>query len=763
MARVLLVHPPVSVARDYVDYPYFSDLGAVQLAGVLGAAGHEVQLVDAYALPGSTLVERADGRLHLGASIEEVVAAVRGDVDRVVVAYTPFLRPPARDDLLAALLGDLRRVCAGAPIILADLYQSGQHYVEADGVLASHPEADAWLKYEAEESLLALVDGEPPRGVYRGHEPGDLDALPLPAWHLVDLEAYDRFRARVVERGGRGRWAFPIDGRTLPMVTSRGCPFTCVHCSSNPGRPDGAAKLQRRLSPARLRQHLQALVRTHGATRIEVLDELINVNERHFDAFLDEIEALDVRFDVPNGMRADYLEPRHFERMRSRVTTVSVSAESGVQRVVTEVVKKRLDLAAIERAARAAHEARVPLLIHFLIGLPGESAAEVNGTLSFAISLHDRFGAEPAVQYATPLPGTPLARGRALPVVGDWGPCFQGTPTQPDSTVPAADLRRFKWTFDERLRASRAPQRLVLGVTYACNNRCSFCCVDTRAEAHGSGTRQREELDHHRRLGVTVVEFDGGEPTLHPELIPLVAHARAIGYERVTVTTNGRRCFYADYARQLVRSGVTHLRFSVHGPDAQLHGQHVDVPEAFEQTLAGIRHCVAAAPDAVELGMNVTVTRDNQGHLDALARLALDLGLRSLDLHFLTPFGRGTRALAPDLELAAASTRRLIDEHGGRLQIRVLNLPFCFMPGYEACLVGDLGKVERHTIFAGDEDASLARYHAALRRPEPVCASCPHAIFCGGFYDLGDAPEPPWRLRLDRQAPLADRPSRPID
>ena len=31
-ARVLVVHPPTTVARDFIDYPYFADLGAVQLA-----------------------------------------------------------------------------------------------------------------------------------------------------------------------------------------------------------------------------------------------------------------------------------------------------------------------------------------------------------------------------------------------------------------------------------------------------------------------------------------------------------------------------------------------------------------------------------------------------------------------------------------------------------------------------------------------------------------------------------------------------------
>ena len=61
--RVLVVHPPVSVARDFIDYPYVADLGAVQLAAVLertlGAA--QIDVVDAYALPGAGLALTALG------------------------------------------------------------------------------------------------------------------------------------------------------------------------------------------------------------------------------------------------------------------------------------------------------------------------------------------------------------------------------------------------------------------------------------------------------------------------------------------------------------------------------------------------------------------------------------------------------------------------------------------------------------------------------------------------------------------------------
>ncbi|MCB9593120.1 MAG: radical SAM protein [Sandaracinaceae bacterium] len=712
----------------------------------------DVALVDAYALQTSTLHWRRDGRGHLGASVENVLAEVEaaGPVDAVVVAVTPFHRPPHRDDVLAAILRGSRAIHARAPIVLADAYQSGQHYVETgDALLASYPEARAWLKYEAEASIVAALDGV---GVLRGATP-DLDALPPPAWDLVDLDALDRFRVRVVASAGRPSWHFPIDdGRTLPMVTSRGCPFRCAHCSSNPDHRAGEPKVQRRLSAENVAAHVAALA-GHGATRIAFLDELINVRQGHFDAVLDAVERHDLAFEVPNGYRADYLSKEHLSRMRGRVTTVSVSAESGSQRVLDEVVDKQLDLADIERVASEAAEVGVPLLVHWMIGLPTETAAEINQTLSRALDLFDRFGAEPAVQYATPLPGTRLAEGRSLPVVEDWGPHFQQVPSH-----DAGHLEKFRWTFEQRLAASRGPEKLIMNVTYVCNNHCTFCAVGTRTQVDGHPPRQREHLDLYRARGVTMVDFDGGEPTLNPELVPLIRHARAIGYERINVTTNGRRCAYDDYARTLVTSGLTTLLFSVHGHDARTHAQQVGVAEAFDQTVEGIRNAGRHRPDGVELGMNVTVTKGNHEHLRALAQLAWDLDLRWLNIQFLTPFGRATKWVAPDTQAAADRVMRLIDELGDRMKIQVINLPFCFMPGYEAHLTGDLAKLSRHMTFVNNETVNLAEYLAERRTKKPVCEGCPHACFCGGFYELDDVPEPPWLIAPEDLL----RPARPL-
>lgn len=766
----VVVHPPLSVARDFIDYPYFSDLGAVQLAAVLDAQ-EPTALVDAFALPGAELSWRGDGRARLGATPPAVVEAVAhaAQPDFIVVTLTPFHRPPARDDLLGDTLAALRQRWPSAVIVLADAYQSGQHYVDASpaAVLQSYPEADAWVQYEAERTVPELLaafrsSGERPHGHYRGERPDLLDSLPLPAWDRVDLPALDRFHASVIDRLGRSTWAFPIDGRTLPLVTSRGCPFTCVHCSSNPDRLPGEPKTQRRLGTTRLRAQLERL-HALGATRVAVLDELVNVSERHFDALLASITELDLRLEIPNGMRADYLRPHHLAAMKGRVTTVSVSAESGSPRVVRDVVRKQLDLQTIVDAAHNAHEAGVPLLIHYMIGLPGETAEEVNETLAFALDLHDRFGAWPAVQYATPLPGTALAQGRrSLPVVDDWGPRFQMAPTATDAsdgapTLPPALLERFMTTFRRRLAASQGPEKLVVNVTYVCNNHCTFCAVGTRTQIDAHPTRLREQLARYRERGVTMVDFDGGEPTLNPELVDIVRHARRIGYTRINVTTNGRRCAYEGYAAALVNSGLTTLLFSVHGPDARTHAQQVGVAEAFEQTIEGIRHCVRLAPRGVELGLNVTLTKSNVTHLAALGELTWSLGLAWMNVQFLTPFGRATRHVAPDTADAAAHTRALIEAWRGRMKIQVVNLPFCFMPGYEDHLEGDVAKLSRHMAFVNNETVNLAEYLAERRTPKPVCKSCPHASFCGGFYELDDVPEPPWLIAVeDLVRPLDD-------
>jgi MoaA/NifB/PqqE/SkfB family radical SAM enzyme len=401
-----------------------------------------------------------------------------------------------------------------------------------------------------------------------------------------------------------------------------------------------------------------------------------------------------------------------------------------------------------------------------MIGLPGETRRDINGTLARAIELHERTGAWPSVQYATPLPGTRLAamaQGTRLPVVRDWGPRFQHAPSIETDAFTRQDLEDFAWTFRQRLEAGQGAKKGILNPTYKCNNRCVFCVVSSQPQIGVNIDRQKEFLLGCRRDGVSVLGIDGGEPTLDPNLLSLVRFARRVGFEKVSVTTNGRMCAYPDYARRLVASGVTSVLFSIHGSNAQMHAASVGVLEAFEQTTDGVKNCVRLAPDGVELGANITLTKTNFEHLGSVVRLVSDLGLSRINVQFLTPFGRATNAVAPDTARAAEITMRVIDDWKDRMRIQVFNLPFCYTPGYERYLVGDPLDLERRMISVDGDEVNLLEYLREQRHYEERCHDCSRKVFCGGFYRMDDVPEPRWLLTPeDRERPLHQEGLRPL-
>ena len=110
-------------------------------------------------------------------------------------------------------------------------------------VLAQAAEVDLVVVGEGEATLVEVVAARRDRASLAGlpgavvrhtasvgssHQPRarirPIDALPLPAWDLVPLEAYlERHHGFGVHRG-----------RSMPIVATRGCPYECTFCS-NPG------------------------------------------------------------------------------------------------------------------------------------------------------------------------------------------------------------------------------------------------------------------------------------------------------------------------------------------------------------------------------------------------------------------------------------------------------------------------------------------------------------------------------------------------
>ncbi|HUU00767.1 MAG TPA: radical SAM protein [Myxococcota bacterium] len=743
MPEAVIVQPPLLLSREFIDYPYFSNLGAYQAASILRSCGFEVAVVDG--LLGEGGLRETGKQAWLGEpadSFMEKLAGIRADL--VIVHASSFLRSAPGKNWLVELMNGFQ--AAGHDLlVLAEMVTGGMHYVESDprDWLNDIPGLDLYLRYEGDR-LLARLAGEytdglkPEREIWEERLSFSLDELPAPAYDLLDHESYFASLRRALKAPWRPG---PIPAeplRTLPIVTARGCPYGCVFCSSGPGLEGGDSRRYRPVPWPRVESWIRGWVGKFELERIVVLDDVANLDRRRFCALLDMLESLELRVEFPNGLRADRLAEDDIRRLAGLTSGLKVSLESASVRVQNEVLGKRLDPQSVERVAEWCKRYELDLQVHCLVGIPGEIRSEIVHTLQTARRFLETYAARPLVQFAVPLPGTELDKiCREKKFVQDrpedWQACFQHVPIIHTAEFDPRFLEQAVGAFRLAI-APGALRKVIVNLTYLCNNHCIFCAVGDRVRRHAGTGDVIEALRRYRSEGFELLDIDGGEPTLHPGLFEVIAQGRALGFERITLVTNGRRLSYHAYADTLARSGVNEVLVSLHAPDASGQARITGVTESFDQTLAGIRNILKCLASTDRVAVNTTLVADNLISVPQLGRLLSDLGVRRWNLQVVTPFGRAESAQLPREEDLRTILGGLLDEPPGRMHIQIVNCPPCLIPGHEEAAAMDFGKSSRDMVFVGEEGENLQAFLANRRRQDERCLGCAWATCCPGFY-----------------------------
>ncbi|MBM4352512.1 MAG: radical SAM protein [Deltaproteobacteria bacterium] len=727
--KILILNPPQEVDSDFIDYPHFTGLPAWYLAERLTGCGHHVHVLDALAVRGADYFPLRNERGLFGVPHVSLLEPLRdADFDVAVIHFTPFVLS-RRSEGLAYLLRRMRQWRPHSLLVGAELYTGGMHRVPTEGVRlrSDYPELDRFVSLEGERTLPNvvletknavpfLVPGEVPDATL-------LAECSVPSFSSDWLAGSRAFLDRVGRLAKLRQYA--VDGSALPVHFSRGCPFSCSFCTS-PYRNYRAVPLPQV-------ETFLARARVAGIERLFVLDDAANVR-KDFPELLAMVDNAGMRLVLPNGLRADLLD-RETVSALSRVTgELTVSAESASPRVQRELVGKSVTVDQVRQVAQWCSEVSLPLLVHWTVGFETETREEALATLEVARTMLDDYGARPLVQFPTPLPGTRLA---AATGTGRSTKAMQHEPTwtpigvEPDEFVRAVSLLR------ARASQSRAA-KVIVNVTYRCNNHCVFCAVGNRSQQDLPADEIRRILERHWDQGIRQLDLDGGEPTLHPDLFEIIRFSVDKGFAPINVTTNGRRMAYPEFARALLTSGITGLLISLHGASAQVHDGITGSPGSFAETVQGLRNAVRLAPKSVDFGVNTTLSTRNFERLDALVELLAGLSVPRLNIQFLTPFGRAAAELVPDPDEAAAVVRRVIERWRDRMAFQVVNLPYCHLPGLEEYVAQDLGKLSRTMVFVTREEVNLYRYLAQTRRYDDSCRGCLYRVACDGRYDFAE-------------------------
>lgn len=227
-----------------------------------------------------------------------------------------------------------------------------------------------------------------------------LDKLPFPAYDLVDMESYFALARRGLSPRFR-EWG----QRPISMLTSRGCPHKCVFCSIQ----TTMGYKFRAHSPAYARKHIQHLVDDYGVDFIHFEDDNLVHDTERYDQIVDFMLTFNprIKWDTPNGVRGDAWTLERVRRAKkSGCQFLTVAIESGVQRVVDDIVRKRLDLKKVDEMMHYCQEVGLRLHAFYIIGFPGETLSDIKATVAYALERYWRFGVVPMLQPLIPIPGT---------------------------------------------------------------------------------------------------------------------------------------------------------------------------------------------------------------------------------------------------------------------------------------------------------------------------------------------------------------------
>lgn len=227
----------------------------------------------------------------------------------------------------------------------------------------------------------------------------DLDALPAPARHRLDMSRYKLGTLR-------GRLPF------TSIQTMRGCPWKCIFCAS-----EALKTTEMRVrSPRSVVNEMKQVVEQFGTRHFYIVDDVMTLWKEHILEIAELItrEKLEITFE--GSTRANLVEDEVIARLvKSGLIRLSFGLET-VDPEIRRTMKKQVPLEHYVKANGICNKYGVEALNSVMIGLPGETRDTVMATLTFLRNAREVKQANFAI--AVPYPGTEF---HELAVKGDKG------------------------------------------------------------------------------------------------------------------------------------------------------------------------------------------------------------------------------------------------------------------------------------------------------------------------------------------------------
>jgi len=231
-----------------------------------------------------------------------------------------------------------------------------------------------------------------PRIGYEEH----LDELAPPAWDLVDVQSYYT---------DHSNWFNPkkLDIKmSVPILTSRSCPFDCNFCSAHSMMGRGL----RMHSPKRVVDEMELLYDKYGLNYFGFVDDNLTLNKKHILAICDGIvkRGLNIQFESFNGYNIASMDEEIVSAMcAAGCVYVIMPIEHGSDYMRNKIIGKHLPREKIYSLAQIYKKHNLLIRGVFIMGFPEDTKKTLNDTYQMMLDLQlDLYN----VFTLIPFPGT---------------------------------------------------------------------------------------------------------------------------------------------------------------------------------------------------------------------------------------------------------------------------------------------------------------------------------------------------------------------
>ena len=215
----------------------------------------------------------------------------------------------------------------------------------------------------------------------------NLDELPLPAWDLVDIEAYRKI------------WEKSKQPFTLNIATTRGCPFKCNWCA----KPIYGNRYNAH-SPEYIVNQIAYLKDNFNVSRFWMCDDIFGLKPNWVQEFktLLKKENLPIRYFIQSRVDLLIKEDTIACLAESGLEEVWVGAESGSQKIL-DAMDKGITVNQIYQTTHLLKQKSVKVAFFLQFGYLNETREDIQKTIKMVKELKpDNIG----ISISYPLPGT---------------------------------------------------------------------------------------------------------------------------------------------------------------------------------------------------------------------------------------------------------------------------------------------------------------------------------------------------------------------